>query len=273
MPPRRRSPARAATRLLHPVEANELFVRLHRRRARGAARAGLRLLRLGRATRRASSPPGTPRDEDAARARPGDRGAVSATGRTAPPPRAAAAAHRAPVPAGRADLGFDLVRHHRTRSTTCRRAGRWPTASRSPPRRCSRWRWRCGSRSRIPRRGHLLALAIGLSQFCGNFNFVYRAELHLTSGIVAVLFALLMVPNALFGRVFLGQRITARFLARQRGRASPGSRCCWCTRRATAPLGGNVGARRRAGAGGDPVAPRSPMSCRRARPARRVSRC
>ena len=35
---------------------------------------------------------------------------------------------------------------------------------------------------------HVLALAIGLTQFCGNFNFVYRAELHLTSGIVAVMF-------------------------------------------------------------------------------------
>ena len=43
-----------------------------------------------------------------------------------------------------------------------------------------------------------------LFQFGGNFNFVYRAEMHLTSGIVAVMFALLMVPNALFGRWLLG---------------------------------------------------------------------
>lgn len=68
-----------------------------------------------------------------------------------------------------------------------------------------------GKSLRIPRAGHLLALAIGLFQFCGNFNFVYRAEAHLTSGIVAVMFALLMVPNALFARAFLGQRITPRF--------------------------------------------------------------
>ena len=65
----------------------------------------------------------------------------------------------------------------------------------------------------IPRAAHLLALALGLFQFCGNFNFVYRAEAHLTSGIVAVMFALLMVPNALFARLLLGQRITARFIA------------------------------------------------------------
>jgi drug/metabolite transporter (DMT)-like permease len=61
--------------------------------------------------------------------------------------------------------------------------------------------------------GHLMALAIGLTQFFLNFNFVYRAELYLTSGIVAVLFGLLMVPNAIFGRVFLRLPITPRFLA------------------------------------------------------------
>ena len=66
---------------------------------------------------------------------------------------------------------------------------------------------------RIGRAGHGLAAALGLFQFCGNFNFVYRAEEHLTSGIVAVMFALLMVPNALFGRALLGQRITPRFTA------------------------------------------------------------
>ncbi|MEO6388047.1 MAG: EamA family transporter [Croceibacterium sp.] len=65
----------------------------------------------------------------------------------------------------------------------------------------------------LTRSGHGLALAIGLAQFCFNFNFVYRAELHLTSGIVAVLFGLLMLPNAILGRVFLGQPITRRFLA------------------------------------------------------------
>lgn len=65
----------------------------------------------------------------------------------------------------------------------------------------------------LPRPAHALALAIGLFQFCGNFNFVYRAEEHLTSGIVAVMFALLMVPNALIGRALLGQRITPRFMA------------------------------------------------------------
>jgi drug/metabolite transporter (DMT)-like permease len=69
-----------------------------------------------------------------------------------------------------------------------------------------------GKTLRLGHAGHMLALALGLFQFCGNFNFVYRAEEHLTSGIVAVMFALLMVPNALFARALLGQKITSRFM-------------------------------------------------------------
>ena len=55
------------------------------------------------------------------------------------------------------------------------------------------------------------ALLFGIAQFVFNFNFVYRAEQHVTSGLVAVVFALLFVPNAVFGRIFLGHAITARF--------------------------------------------------------------
>ena len=65
---------------------------------------------------------------------------------------------------------------------------------------------------RLTRAGHLLGLLLGLTQFSGNFNFVYRAELHLTSGVVAVMFGMLMVPNALLARWWLGQQVTPRFL-------------------------------------------------------------
>ena len=61
-------------------------------------------------------------------------------------------------------------------------------------------------------RGWAFAAAIGLSQFVLNFNFVYRAEEHITSGIVAVVFALLLVPNAVFSRIFLGQRMGRQLL-------------------------------------------------------------
>lgn len=63
----------------------------------------------------------------------------------------------------------------------------------------------------IGTRGHALAMFVGLTQFCGNFNFVYRAEAHLTSGIVAVMFSLMIVTNAIFARILLGQMVTRRF--------------------------------------------------------------
>ena len=56
-------------------------------------------------------------------------------------------------------------------------------------------------------RGMGFAALIGLTQFVLNFNFVYRAELHITSGLAAVIFALLLVPNAVLARLFLGQRM------------------------------------------------------------------
>lgn len=57
------------------------------------------------------------------------------------------------------------------------------------------------------------AAVLGAAQFAFNFNFVYRAEQHITSGLVAVLFALLIVPNTLLGRAFLKTPLEGRFLA------------------------------------------------------------
>ncbi|WP_338242220.1 DMT family transporter [Aurantiacibacter hainanensis] len=64
----------------------------------------------------------------------------------------------------------------------------------------------------LTRPEHVLALGVGLAQFSGNFLFVYHAELYVTSGIVAMMFALLMVPNALFARIFLGERVQGGFV-------------------------------------------------------------
>lgn len=61
-------------------------------------------------------------------------------------------------------------------------------------------------------RGWGFAVALGVSQFCLNYDFVYRAEEHLTSGLVAAMFALLLLPNALLGWAFLGQRLSRQFL-------------------------------------------------------------
>lgn len=66
---------------------------------------------------------------------------------------------------------------------------------------------------RIGREGHLLALAFGLPQFFLNFNFVYAAEHYITSGLVAVVFALLLVPNSALAWLFLKHPVTRTFMA------------------------------------------------------------
>ncbi|WP_260482721.1 DMT family transporter [Sphingomicrobium flavum] len=58
-----------------------------------------------------------------------------------------------------------------------------------------------------------VAAIIGISQFCVNFNAVYMAEHYVTSGLVATVFALLMLPNALLAWWWLGHKPTGRFLA------------------------------------------------------------
>ena len=68
-----------------------------------------------------------------------------------------------------------------------------------------------GEDLRIGRRGLLAALFLGATQFCINFDAVYLAEQHITSGVVATVFALLLIPSSLLAWAFLGQRPTARF--------------------------------------------------------------
>jgi drug/metabolite transporter (DMT)-like permease len=65
----------------------------------------------------------------------------------------------------------------------------------------------------LPARVQALAMTLGLFQFALNFNFVYRAEHFLTSGVVAVIFALLIVPNTLLSSIFLKTPVERRFLA------------------------------------------------------------
>jgi drug/metabolite transporter (DMT)-like permease len=61
-------------------------------------------------------------------------------------------------------------------------------------------------------RGFAFAALLGFAQFVLNFNFVYRAEQHITSGVVAIVYALLLVPNAILARIFLGQRMGRQLL-------------------------------------------------------------
>lgn len=55
-------------------------------------------------------------------------------------------------------------------------------------------------------------ILLGLLQFSLNFNFVYAAEHHITSGLVAVVFALLIVPNAILAKWWLGRAIGGSFI-------------------------------------------------------------
>jgi len=72
-------------------------------------------------------------------------------------------------------------------------------------------RWR-GESLRLPGPAHALALATGIVQYSGNYWSVYEAERHIPSGLVAVLFCLMVFGNAVSGRVFFGQPVTRRFL-------------------------------------------------------------
>jgi drug/metabolite transporter (DMT)-like permease len=69
-----------------------------------------------------------------------------------------------------------------------------------------------GSPIGIGREGHWLALLFGIPQFCLNYVCVYLAEQYVTSGVVAVIFALLVVPNALLAWLLLKHRFSRNFV-------------------------------------------------------------
>ncbi|RVT92584.1 DMT family transporter [Sphingomonas crocodyli] len=65
---------------------------------------------------------------------------------------------------------------------------------------------------RLPPAGYTYAVVFGSFQFFLNFVFVYQAQRYITSGVVAMFFALLIVPNAVLGRIFLKMPIGREFL-------------------------------------------------------------
>ena len=69
-----------------------------------------------------------------------------------------------------------------------------------------------GERLTLDRNGIKAAAVIGVSQFVINFNGVYIAERFITSGLVATVFALLLIPNTLLAWAMLGQKPSGRFL-------------------------------------------------------------
>lgn len=69
-----------------------------------------------------------------------------------------------------------------------------------------------GERLAIPLRWHGWLLVTGVLQYSVNYWGVYEAERHLPSGLVAVLYSLMVFGNAATGWWLLGQRVSARFL-------------------------------------------------------------
>jgi drug/metabolite transporter (DMT)-like permease len=69
-----------------------------------------------------------------------------------------------------------------------------------------------GESLRLGRGGYILAVLLGTFQFVVNYNFVYASEQTITSGLAAVVFALLVVPNALLARIFFGERVSTSFV-------------------------------------------------------------
>jgi drug/metabolite transporter (DMT)-like permease len=55
-------------------------------------------------------------------------------------------------------------------------------------------------------------MLLGMLQFGMNYNFVYTAEHYITSGLVAVVFALLIVPNAVLAKYWLRRPIGGAFI-------------------------------------------------------------
>lgn len=62
-------------------------------------------------------------------------------------------------------------------------------------------------------RGLVFAAFLGVAQFVLNFNFVYRAEHYLTSGVVAVVYAMLLIPNSVLSFLFFRQPVSRAFVA------------------------------------------------------------
>jgi drug/metabolite transporter (DMT)-like permease len=70
-----------------------------------------------------------------------------------------------------------------------------------------------GERLRLTGREQTVAVAMGFFQFSLNFQLIYQSEHYLNSGLVAVVFALMIVPNAVLAWLVLGAALTRRFVA------------------------------------------------------------
>lgn len=69
-----------------------------------------------------------------------------------------------------------------------------------------------GKRMRYSLRDHLFMVLLGILLFALNYWLFYVAELHLTSGLVAVVFSTMVIWNILFGTFFIGTPVRPKVL-------------------------------------------------------------
>ncbi|AEI36915.1 MAG: EamA family transporter [Zymomonas mobilis subsp. pomaceae] len=69
-----------------------------------------------------------------------------------------------------------------------------------------------GYKITLDRGNQLFCMVSGLLLITASYGFVYAAESHITSGLVAVAFALVIIPNSFFARVFLGKKSSPYFV-------------------------------------------------------------
>ena len=77
-------------------------------------------------------------------------------------------------------------------------------------------RWQ-GVSLKLPRSAHKLALTTGVVQYAGNYWAVYEAERYVPSGLVAVLFCLMVFMNAAGAWLLWKQPVSRRFLVASSG--------------------------------------------------------
>jgi drug/metabolite transporter (DMT)-like permease len=77
-------------------------------------------------------------------------------------------------------------------------------------------RWR-GQSLKLPRYAHGYALATGVIQYAGNYGSIYEAERFVPSGLVAVLFCLMVFMNAFVAWLLWRQPVSRRFLVASSG--------------------------------------------------------
>lgn len=69
-----------------------------------------------------------------------------------------------------------------------------------------------GRRISIPLRHYAMVILMGVLMFSANYLFTYYAINYVTSGLVAVVFSLIVVNNAFFERIFFGKPLERRLI-------------------------------------------------------------